>query len=90
MLLPSHPVPNLVIETLDHGPFTLSQSHGPNGTFLVFYRGLHCPICIKQMTAFEAAMDDFAALGVSVLMLSADDEARASTKSGPSSGAEGA
>lgn len=77
MLVPSHTVPDLAVETLDHGPFTLSQSHGAQGTFVVFYRGVHCPLCIKQMAQLEAQLDAFEALGLSVIMLSADDAERA-------------
>lgn len=72
MLHPSGPVPALEIDTLDHGRFDLGRDHGVNGTLLIFYRGLHCPICIRQMTEIDAALDQFTGLGVEVLMLSAD------------------
>ncbi len=77
MLQPSKPVPALAIDTLEHGRFDLGRDHGTNGTLLVFYRGLHCPICIRQMTEIDAALDQFTELGVEVLMLSADDRGAA-------------
>jgi peroxiredoxin len=73
MLHPSKPVPALEIDTLDHGRFDLARDHGVNGTLLIFYRGLHCPICIRQIAEFETALDEFTALGVEVLALSADN-----------------
>jgi peroxiredoxin len=77
MLKPGRPVPELDIDTLDHGRFELARDHGANGTVVVQYRGLHCPICIRQMTEVDAALDQFAALGVAVVMLSCDDADRA-------------
>ncbi|WP_158965423.1 redoxin domain-containing protein [Chachezhania sediminis] len=77
MLLPSQKLPALTIETLDHGTFDLDRDHGPNGTLVIFYRGLHCPICIRQMGEVEAALDDFTAAGVEVIMISGDHAEKA-------------
>jgi peroxiredoxin len=72
MLTPNQPVPALAIQTLTHGGFDLGRDHGENGTVLIFYRGLHCPICLRQMGAYETGLAQFSDLGVQVLMLSAD------------------
>ena len=77
MLIPGNPVPGLKIETVGHGVFDLEADKGENGTLVIQYRGLHCPICIKQMTEVEAALDDFAALGVEVIMITTDTAERA-------------
>ncbi len=77
MLIPGNPVPGLKIETVGHGSFDLDADKGENGTLVIQYRGLHCPICIRQMTEVEAALDDFAALGLEVIMLSTDTAERA-------------
>lgn len=77
MLHPAQPVPGLQIETLSHGVFDLSRDAGENGTLLIVYRGLHCPICIRQMTELDAKRDVFADLGVAVLMISSDGPERA-------------
>lgn len=77
MLIPGNPVPGLKIETVGHGVFDLEADKGENGTLVIQYRGLHCPICIKQMTEVEAALDDFAALGVEVIMITTDTADRA-------------
>lgn len=85
MLIPSRPAPGLSIDTLDHGPFDLSRDHGAHGTFIVFYRGLHCPICIEQLGALEAALPEFDEVRVKVLAVSADGPERAretATKAG--------
>lgn len=77
MLTPGNLVPALKIETVAHGSFDLETNKGENGTLVIQYRGLHCPICIRQMTEAEAALDDFAALGVEVIMITTDTAERA-------------
>ena len=77
MLIPGNPVPALKIETVGGGSFDLEDDKGKNGTLVIQYRGLHCPICIRQMGEVEAALDDFTALGVEVIMLSTDSAERA-------------
>lgn len=77
MLIPGKPVPALKIETVGHGTFDLDADKGENGTLVIQYRGLHCPICIRQMSEVQAALDEFAALGVEVIMISTDTADRA-------------
>ena len=84
MLIPGNPVPALKIETVGHGTFDLDADKGENGTLVIQYRGLHCPICIKQMGEIEAALDEFAEIGVEVIMLSTDTAERAAETVGKS------
>ncbi len=77
MLTPGNPAPSLKIETVGHGTFDLERDAGENGTLVIQYRGLHCPICIRQMGEVEAALDDFAELGVEVIMITTDTGERA-------------
>ncbi len=77
MLIPGNPAPGLKIETVGHGGFDLATDTGENGTLVIQYRGLHCPICIRQMGEVEAALDDFAELGVEVIMITTDTAERA-------------
>ncbi|WP_299947522.1 redoxin domain-containing protein [uncultured Ruegeria sp.] len=77
MLTPGNPAPSLKIETVGHGTFDLERDTGKNGTLVIQYRGLHCPICIRQMGEVEAALDDFAELGVEVIMITTDTAERA-------------
>ncbi|WP_121061254.1 redoxin domain-containing protein [Chachezhania antarctica] len=77
MLVPSQPVPALTVETLAGGPFDLARDKGEKGTLVIFYRGLHCPICIRQMTEIEGHLEAFTEAGIEVIMISGDDEAKA-------------
>jgi len=44
---------------------------------VVFYRGLHCPICSKYVGELDKLSADFAEMGVSILVLSGDGRERA-------------
>ena len=44
---------------------------------LVFYRGLHCPICKGYLRDLDRKLADFAKLGVDTLALSSDTKERA-------------
>lgn len=77
MLIPRSPVPTLVAETLAHGLFELSSEKPENFTLVVFYRGLHCPICAKYLIELERLVPEFEKRGTSVIALSSDDAERA-------------
>ena len=79
MLMPRQPVPDLLVPTLAHGDFVLSADAAPRFTMLVFYRGLHCPICLKYLLELGRLLPEFAKRGVKVLALSSDTRERAST-----------
>ena len=76
-LLPRQPVPALRLPTLDHGLFDLAADAAPNFTLLVFYRGLHCPICLKYLLELGRLQADFEQRGVKILALSSDTPERA-------------
>jgi len=76
VLKPRQPVPALAVETLD-GAWSLADHDPTNFTMIVFYRGLHCPICSKYIGELNKLAGDFAEIGVSILVLSTDERERA-------------
>jgi peroxiredoxin len=76
-LLPRHPVPALNVPLVGGGRFVLGAAPGEKFDLIVFYRGLHCPICAKYLLELERLSLEFAQRGVQVLALSSDDESRA-------------
>lgn len=76
-LLPRQPVPALDVATLDGSPFALGVSPPPAFDLIVFYRGLHCPVCTKYLTELERLVPEFEQRGVPVIAISSDDEERA-------------
>lgn len=77
MLIPRQAVPALTVQTLAHGAFTLNAPAPERFTLVVFYRGLHCPICAKYLLELGRLLPEFARRGVDVIALSGDDAERA-------------
>ncbi len=69
-LVPGQPVPALTVPLVGGGDFTLNADAPEHFTIVIFYRGLHCPICKGQLTDFRAKLHDFTALGIDVVALS--------------------
>ncbi len=77
MPLPRQPVPALRVPTLAHGDFDLAADAAPYFTMVVFYRGLHCPICLKYLLELGRLQSEFDKRGVKVIALSSDVRERA-------------
>ncbi len=77
MPIPRQPVPSLQVPTLHHGRFALHEEEPANFTLVVFYRGLHCPICLKYLLELGRLLPDFAQRGVGVVAVSTDNVERA-------------
>jgi peroxiredoxin len=77
MLTPRTAVPPLKIPTLAHGEFDLRNEKPAHFTMVVFYRGLHCPICAKYLLELGRLLPEFAQRGVSVIAVSSDSRERA-------------
>src|SRR5580692_586461 len=75
LLRPGDPFPGLLVNLPGgrsvHLPGDLAGRFG----VVLFYRGSWCPYCNAQLSAFQRSLDGLAALGVSVVALSVDDEA---------------
>ncbi|MDZ7909519.1 MAG: peroxiredoxin-like family protein [Gemmobacter sp.] len=76
-LMPRYPVPALTVPLAGGGRFVLGAQPGEKFDMVVFYRGLHCPICAKYLLELERLVPEFAARGVQVLAVSSDDADRA-------------
>lgn len=76
-LFPRQPVPALEVPTVGGGTWSLAAQKPQNFTLVVFYRGLHCPICSRYLGDLQRKLDDFAERGVEVVVISSDTEERA-------------
>lgn len=77
MLMPRQPVPPLAVPTLSQGAYELATDAPDNFNLVVFYRGLHCPICLKYLLELGRLLPDFEKRGVKVIALSSDTRERA-------------
>ncbi len=76
LLLPRQPVPALDVPLNQGGRFVLGAEPAERFDLLVFYRGLHCPICAKYLLELERLAPEFASRGVKILAVSSDTEER--------------
>jgi len=74
---PRRPAPALSVDTVDGGRWTLAERAPETFTLVVFYRGLHCPICKGYLGDLQSKLDAFAERGVDVVAVSTDDAGRA-------------
>lgn len=77
ILYPRQQTPDLKVDLVGGGAFDLSEETPDNFTMIVFYRGLHCPICSMYLGDLHKRLQDFADRGVTVVAISSDSEERA-------------
>jgi peroxiredoxin len=70
-------VPSLTVPTLDGGTWTVEAASPQRFTLVVFYRGLHCPICATYVAELDKFVPDLATRGVEAVAISTDTLARA-------------
>ncbi|GAA0593426.1 peroxiredoxin-like family protein [Caenispirillum bisanense] len=74
---PTQAVPPLDLPLSVGGRFTIAAQRPQSFTVVVFYRGLHCPICKTYLQQLAARWQDFTALGCKLVAVSCDDADRA-------------
>lgn len=80
-ILPTQAVPDFTVPLIDGGEFKLSEQLGENFTLLLFYRGVHCPICKMQLRELQRKLGEFAERGINVVAISMDSKERAQKSS---------
>ncbi len=76
-LMPRQPVPDLSVSVVGDDQWTLTEQRPDQFTMVVFYRGLHCPVCAKYLRELEDLLPEFTARGVQSIALSTDTQERA-------------
>jgi peroxiredoxin len=76
-LIPRRPVPSLDVPLVGGERFVLGVSPAARFDLLVFYRGLHCPLCAKYLLELEGMAGEFESRGVVVTAISSDEASRA-------------
>ncbi len=74
---PDEPAPALTVSTLSGTQFTLSAQKPDKFTIVVFYRGLHCPICMGYLKELEEGYGEAKKRGIDVIAVSMDTHERA-------------
>jgi peroxiredoxin len=77
MLKPRKPVPALEFDTVGGARWSLAAQKPQNFTMVVFYRGLHCPVCRRYTSELNGMIGEFDKRGVSTVITSTDSKERA-------------
>ncbi|GAA4232632.1 peroxiredoxin-like family protein [Postechiella marina] len=77
MIKPNTDLPSLKLPLITDKTWELSGQQSETFTVLVFYRGLHCPVCKAYLEDLATKLKDFNKRGVKVIAISSDSEERA-------------
>ncbi len=77
MIIPKNEVPDLKIPLTNGTHWDLKSQKSETFTLIVFYRGLHCPKCKKQLEELTKKLDNFVERGINLIAISCDTEERA-------------
>jgi peroxiredoxin len=77
MLKPKQELPDLELSLINDTQWSLFAQESNTFTMLVFYRGLHCPICKKYLQELASKRNDFSKRGVHFIAISCDSKERA-------------
>ena len=76
-LTPRQPVPALNVPLVGGGRYVLGANPASTFDLIVFYRGLHCPLCAKYLMELERLVPEFEKREVNVVSVSGDPIDRA-------------
>ena len=76
-LMPRKSVPSLEFDTVGGSRWSLADQNPERFTMVVFYRGLHCPVCQRYTSELNGMLADFDKRGVSTVVASTDSQERA-------------
>jgi peroxiredoxin len=69
-------VPDLTVPLLAGGAFRLADRHPERFAMVVFYRGLHCPVCQAQLRELDRRLDELEERGIEVVAVSGETHQR--------------
>ncbi|WP_299650551.1 redoxin domain-containing protein [uncultured Jannaschia sp.] len=75
--VPGRPAPDLKLDLIIDAKWDLAEQDPGAFTMIVFYRGVHCPICRSFLTDLRGVYDDFLSKGVEVINVSMDTHEKA-------------
>ena len=74
---PRERAPELAVDLVGGGRWRLSDQRPETFTMVVFYRGLHCPVCRAQLSELNRRIPEIAGRGIGVIAISGDTRERA-------------
>lgn len=75
--IPREKAPELSFQLTTGEKWNLSEQDPESFTMIVFYRGLHCPVCKGYTKTLQNLKDKYAERGINIVTVSMDTEERA-------------
>ena len=76
-VMPRQEVPELEVNTVNGMIWNLRDQMPQNFTMVVFYRGLHCPVCKSYLEELNSKIEKFRDRGINVICISANNSSLA-------------
>jgi peroxiredoxin len=76
---PTQPAPDLTVPLLRGGTYRLADQRPRLFTMVVFFRGLHCPVCQAQLRELERRLAELEERGIGVIAVSGETRERTTT-----------
>jgi peroxiredoxin len=73
---PGQPAPELIVDLLSGSTYDLADQAPAAFTMVVFFRGLHCPVCQVQLRELDRRLDELTERGVDVVAVSGETRER--------------
>jgi peroxiredoxin len=73
---PTQPAPDLTVPLLRGGTYRLADQRPGTFTMVVFFRGLHCPVCRAQLVELERRVGECEERGIEVIAVSGETRER--------------
>jgi peroxiredoxin len=73
---PTQPAPDLAVPLLRGGTYRLGDRRPRLFTMVVFFRGLHCPVCRAQMSELERRLAELEERGIELVVVSGETRER--------------
>jgi peroxiredoxin len=75
-VLPTQAAPDLTVPLLSGGAYRLADQRPRLFTMIVFFRGLHCPVCRAQLSELERRLAELEQRGIEVIAVSGETRER--------------
>ena len=76
-LIPGENTPSLKLDTLNNNLWSIDDNINKSKSMIVFYRGLHCPVCAEFLKLLDTQLQDYKKSNTEVIVVSMDNREKA-------------